>query len=413
VSSPLVAQARDSTQWYTGLGLVEDTYQVTSGIQNQSWVDGTLGGVGGSLDILSVAIDPLGSLVSWGVSWLMEHVRPLKEALDWLAGNADEVAAHAQTWKNVAAFTGAAREDFIRRVEQEVSGWFGSSGDAYREHAAAHASALDGIAVATQGISSAVEGAGLLVGLVRGIVRDLIAQFVGTLAARLPQWLAEEGLTLGLATPVVIGQVSALVATWVNKIQHFVRALLNSLRRLHPMIDQLGDALTTLKGLLARLARAGPGTHDPLAPKNAGDYTYNMVENPGPLATGDAPPAANFAGGRYDEIELPDDRVLYRGGDSQGSELGQWFSIEPPAGVAEVRIDTAVKAQWIDARTGEWQGASPIDAVYSVQLPAGTKVYPGPVANQGGIYVGGGHQVFVPKPWTIPGVTVVGSEPLQ
>jgi hypothetical protein len=67
---------------------------------------------------------------------------------------------------------------------------------------------------------------------VRGIVRDLIAQFVATLAARLPQWLAEAGLTLGLATPVVIGQVAALVAKWVNKIQHFVRALLSSLRRL-------------------------------------------------------------------------------------------------------------------------------------------------------------------------------------
>jgi hypothetical protein len=62
VSNPLVAQAHDSTTWYTGLGLVEDAYQVSSGIQNNSWVDGTLGGVGTSLDILSMAIDPLGSL---------------------------------------------------------------------------------------------------------------------------------------------------------------------------------------------------------------------------------------------------------------------------------------------------------------------------------------------------------------
>ncbi len=73
------------------LGLVEDAAQISNGIQNNSWVDGTLGGVGGSLNMLAMAIDPLGSLVSWGVAWLMEHVKPLQEALDWLAGNPDEV----------------------------------------------------------------------------------------------------------------------------------------------------------------------------------------------------------------------------------------------------------------------------------------------------------------------------------
>jgi hypothetical protein len=79
--NPLVAEAHSSTTWYTGLGLAEDAAQISSGIHNNSWVDGTLGGVGGSLDILGTVIDPLGSLVAWGVSWLMEHVKPLKEAL--------------------------------------------------------------------------------------------------------------------------------------------------------------------------------------------------------------------------------------------------------------------------------------------------------------------------------------------
>ena len=101
--NPLVAQEVSATTWNTGLGLVEDAAQISSGIQNNSWVDGTLGTVGGALDILGMVLDPIGSLVAWGVSWLMEHVKPLKEALDWLAGNPDAVAAHAQTWENVAS----------------------------------------------------------------------------------------------------------------------------------------------------------------------------------------------------------------------------------------------------------------------------------------------------------------------
>jgi hypothetical protein len=256
MGNPLIAQAQSSTTWYTGLGLVEDAAQVCDGIRNDSWVDGTLGTVGGALDILGMVLDPLGSLVAWGVSWLMEHVKPLKQALDWLAGNPDQIAAHAQTWENVASYTLDAQKYYADAVRTDIADWIGPSGDAYRDHAATHLTVLEGISKAAHGIHYGVMGAGLLVGLVRGIVRDLIAQFVATLAARLPQWLGEAGLTLGIGAPVVVGQVTALVAKWVDKIQGFIRALLNSLRKLVPMLHRLGEILTELKLLLRKLSRS-------------------------------------------------------------------------------------------------------------------------------------------------------------
>ncbi|MFI5932011.1 WXG100 family type VII secretion target [Actinoplanes sp. NPDC051494] len=281
-TSPLVAPVQDSTRWYTGLGLVEDAADITNGIQNNSWVDGSLGGVGASLDMLSLAVDPLGTLVSWGVSWLMEHVKPLKEALDWLAGNADEVASHAATWANVAAFTAQSRQEYADLLRTEVSGWFGASGDAYREHAGLQMQVLEGLSKAAEGISSAVEGAGLLVALVRGIVRDLIADFVGTLAVRLPQWLAAEGLTLGLATPVVVGQVTTLVATWVNRISGFIRGLLSSLRRLSPMLDRLAGIFEQLSGRNRALARTDPDEFKPHLPSGSefvdGDFSPQVAD---------------------------------------------------------------------------------------------------------------------------------------
>jgi hypothetical protein len=118
--NPLVAQAHSSTTWYTGLGLAEDAAQISNGIHDNSWVDGTLGGVGGALDVLGTIIDPLGSLVAWGVGWLMEHVRPLKEALDWLAGMPDEIAAHAATWRNVAAATTATQQRYAEAVRTQT-----------------------------------------------------------------------------------------------------------------------------------------------------------------------------------------------------------------------------------------------------------------------------------------------------
>ncbi|MEU8242052.1 hypothetical protein AB0C07_27685 [Actinoplanes missouriensis] len=270
--NPLVVESQDSTTWHTGLGLVGDVADIAEGIRNNSWVDPVLGGVGASLDLLTLAIDPLGGLMAWGVSWLMEHVRPLKEALDHLAGNADQVAAHAATWSNVSAFTSEAGQGYASHVTIDTSGWSGAAADAYRDHARRHLENLDGLATATRGIAYAVEGAGLLVALVRGIVRDLIAEFVATLAVRLPQWLAMEGLTLGIASPAVASQVSALVLKWSHHIQHFIRGLLTSLRNLHPMLDRLIDALTRLTRGSGAQARVDPSRRylrhseaDPLA----------------------------------------------------------------------------------------------------------------------------------------------------
>ncbi|AGL14265.1 DUF4157 domain-containing protein [Actinoplanes sp. N902-109] len=268
--NPLVAPSHSSTTWYTGLGLVEDAAQISAGIRDESWVDGTLGGVGASLDALGTVVDPLGSLVAWGVSWLMEHVRPLQEALDWLAGNPDEVAAHAATWRNVAAAASEAQQRYADEVRSQTAAWSGASGDAYRAHAGRQCDIIGGIAKAAEGISFAVEGAGLLVGLVRGLVRDLVAQFVATLAARLPQWLAEEGLTLGLASPVVVGQVAALVAEWADRIQHSVRALLTSLRRLSSKLTDLTEVLEGLEQALRKLSHSEPAA----TPGHGSDVTF-------------------------------------------------------------------------------------------------------------------------------------------
>ncbi|MFC7532212.1 WXG100 family type VII secretion target [Actinoplanes sp. GCM10030250] len=243
--SALVADARDPTAWYTGLGLVQDATEISNGISDHSWVDVTLGGVGGGLDLLAAGIDPLGTLMAWGVGWLLEHVEPLRDTLDWLAGNPAEVAAHAATWQNVSTSTTGAHQRFASSVRTQTADWRGDAADAYRAHATEQLAALDGIATVTKAISYAVEGAGLLVGLVREIVRDLIAQFVATLAVRLPQWLAAEGLTVGLATPVVVGQVATLVAKWINRIQHFI-------------LGELAGILHRLQQLLGRLSRTDP-----------------------------------------------------------------------------------------------------------------------------------------------------------
>ena len=144
------------------------------------------------------------------------------------------------------------------------------------------------------------------------------------------------------------------------------------------------------------------------------NYQYNMIENPGPLVEVADNPAKNFYGGRYNVNVLEEDTIFYRAGQS-GKPLGQWFTSEAPESVAKVRIDTAVKPQWINQTTGELTGTSIVDTAYAIKIPKGTITYTGPVGPQGGVYCGGYDklQTFIETPWKIDRIEVIDSFPLK
>ncbi|GAA1652987.1 WXG100 family type VII secretion target [Catellatospora bangladeshensis] len=278
-ANPLIAPRQDSTQWYTGLGLVEDVIDCKNAIESEGWVDDAIAGLTTSLDTLGLVVDPLGSLVAWGVSWLMEHVQPLSDALDWLAGDPDQIAAYAQTWKNVSVNASQAADALREAVWRDIADWTGPASESFRSHVAEQMQALGGIADGAGTLGNATEICGMLVGLVRELVRELIAEFVATLAARLPQWLAEVGFTLGLGTPVVIGQVAALVSKWVARIGKLITALLNSFRKLTPLLRRLDEVIALLGDLLRKAGRRDPlDPNGPRGPDVDGDGRTDALD---------------------------------------------------------------------------------------------------------------------------------------
>ena len=142
-------------------------------------------------------------------------------------------------------------------------------------------------------------------------------------------------------------------------------------------------------------------------------YEYNAYTNPGPLAELNDHPHLNFYGGRYNSRVLTEDTIYYRAGDAN-NKYGRYFVETPPKSVIQVRMDTAVKPYWTNKRTGMWEkndlgidisGKSKIEKIYTVRVPAGTVIYEGPVAPQGGMYLGGmeTNQIFLPDT-RLPGI---------
>ena len=87
-----------STEELAGSGLLEDLEGLNKSMSSGSWLGTGLSGLAVAGDVAGLIVDPIGTLISWGASFLMEHFETLKGWLDDLAGNGDAVQADGQSW---------------------------------------------------------------------------------------------------------------------------------------------------------------------------------------------------------------------------------------------------------------------------------------------------------------------------
>lgn len=262
--NPLVAQRQDSTTGVSGIGILESVGDLQSGIESGSWSEIAIGAAGTGLEALSMVMDPVGTLVSYAVSWLMEHVKPLSDALDWLAGDPDQIAAYAQTWGNVAKSVEQVAADFTNEVNNITGTWTGEAADAYKNATTKQAEQIKAAGGAANTISTVVEIVGVLVGIVRELVRDLVAECVAALITKIPRWIAEIGGTLGIGTPAVVAEAAGMIAKWVSKISDVITKLTRSLNKLQPLLKKLDEIWEGIKDALKGLRKAdGPATTKP------------------------------------------------------------------------------------------------------------------------------------------------------
>ncbi|MEU0791114.1 DUF6531 domain-containing protein [Amycolatopsis sp. NPDC005961] len=283
MGNPLVAETKDSTKAYSGISLLESANDLKSAIESGDWASVAMGAVGTALDALSMAMDPFGAILAAGVGWLIEHVGPLKEALNGLTGNADEIAAQSETWKNVATELGSIGQDLTGMVKTDISSWTGTAADTYRQRAQDTVTLLETAQKGCEGASSGVKTAGEVVAAVRALVRDIIAELVGHLIS----WALQVIFTLGIGMTWVVPQVIGAVAKTASKIADLVKRLVTALKALVPLLkragDLFGDAAKALKNIK-------PGKAAP-PPKHA-DIKGNPKDLGGPKGKGDpdAPP---------------------------------------------------------------------------------------------------------------------------
>ncbi|CCF66145.1 RHS repeat-associated core domain-containing protein [Nocardia cyriacigeorgica] len=280
-SNPLIAAREDSTEWYSGVTLFESVADVKDAISSGSWIEAGVGIAAAGMEVAAMVVDPIGTLAGFGVSFLIEHVQPLSDALDWVAGDPDQITAYAKTWENVATQVSSAVDTHKQAVEADIANWSGASASAYRARAAETSDALAAASAAATAASQAIEMAGGIVAAVRMTVRDIVAQAVGRLAV----WAAEAVFSLGTATPVIAAQAATFVAKTMTTIARLFSKVASTFAKLKPLLAKLNDAWQAIARTLGKGGKSTPSS----TKKSSTDTTTASTDSPKKTTDPDSP----------------------------------------------------------------------------------------------------------------------------
>lgn len=241
--APIVAPVVDSTKWYTGTSVAIDLHALGDGIASGNWMEAGLGGLGLAAEGASAVIDPIGTLASWGASWAMEHIEPLRDALDKVSGNPDEVSAYAQTWRNVAKSTDSAASIYEGDVKADIASWQDGAGNLYRSLSESRLNDLHALSASATGMSKLADAMNMVCGLVRAGIKFLISWAVGKLISLIIKVAA----SLGTYLPAAIVEAGVHIASAVAKVTKILKDLFASLKKLHTMLNEMKKLVWAIK----------------------------------------------------------------------------------------------------------------------------------------------------------------------
>lgn len=120
-------------------------------------------------------LDPFGWLGGQIMSWMLEHVEPMRKTLDALAGNPDMVGAYTNSWKEIATRLTEVAAGWAQSVESGTKEWVGDAADAYRAKAAEQVDRIGGWSANATVLSLLNEQLGKLVDTVRGLISGILS----------------------------------------------------------------------------------------------------------------------------------------------------------------------------------------------------------------------------------------------
>ena len=265
MGNELVAEVKESETVWSGSRLLEDGFDLKEAFESNSWVAGGLAVAATAADTAAAVMDPLGEALSAGIGWIIEHLSPLKDWLNELAGDSDAVAAAASTWTNIGAKLNSCAGDLDKVCSSRLAGQESLAVATFKSLQAGSASHLRMTGQLAGAISGGLTVASVIVRMVHDMVRDAIADIIGKLTSK----AIITAVSLGTASGWAITSLSADVTAWATRLSKEVADVVTSAKNLKGLLSKANrlfdDVAEKFAGMAAMAGQSAAKRIDDIA----------------------------------------------------------------------------------------------------------------------------------------------------
>jgi uncharacterized protein YukE len=262
MSNPLIAQKENEQKYYAGAGMLDSAEDVIKPFTEGKTVDPVALGIDSAalaMDVAGFLTDPLGSLASSVVGWIIENVGFVREAFDKLMGDPPAIEAVGTTWENISKRL-ANEADHHESQAKMLADWTGDAADAYRTRCSRLVAGLRGSSAAAASAANKIKVAGAVVAATRALIRDLLADLAGTLLLWGIPAAASAVPTAGASIAAFITRAVTKAVEIGTKIARFVAKLFKALDKLGSLAKSAGTAMRKQADELASLSKQMPNS---------------------------------------------------------------------------------------------------------------------------------------------------------
>lgn len=238
----LIAPVAEPDRYFEGLGFIENIEEACHHL-----MDGDLSACKYELTsvvtgVADLCLDPIGYVISAGVSWLLEYMEPLKSLLNLVTGDHAAIEAGAESWRNIAATLKQSAEDCTYSANEYILWQRSAAIDTYYKRQMTIREGMVGAAKLSTAMGAALYIAGAVVDLLHDFIRDLLAELSSQVISN-AIWIAA---TAGTATPVAVMRVANASVRLARRAEKYLTKAAEAFMKFKDTLDWVTDMLESL-----------------------------------------------------------------------------------------------------------------------------------------------------------------------
>ena len=240
--APVHTQSLSNSTPTEGLGFIDDLYRSAVAVSN-----GDFGGVITAIETARATmhafeLNPWNIFAEMAISFILDHVGPLKEMLNDFTGDSAQVFGMSASWQSIAESLASIADEIDSSSSSAMSNMTGQAVDAYLFRQQTVSEAMRAVAENASAFSGVLTDTANIVDAIHDLVRDAISDVIVTCVSAVITSIA----TLGAAAPAESVEITAKVTGWVTTIGQIGQALVQLLQAIKAVFDGLDSIQTGL-----------------------------------------------------------------------------------------------------------------------------------------------------------------------